>query len=213
MIFSDRNDAARRLARALEKFRGRHPLVLAIPRGAVPMGEILARSLDGDLDVVLVRKLRAPDNPEFAIGSVAESGWSFIAPYAGRAGATPTYLEAEKKIQLETIRRRRERYTPLRPPLDPSGRVVIVVDDGLATGATMISALHSIREKKPLLLVCAVPVAPEETLEKIRPLADETVCLEVPEYFQAVGEFYADFPQVTDAEVEAALRRAGKSAR
>ncbi len=213
MIFSDRNDAARRLARALEKFRGRHPLVLAIPRGAVPMGEILARSLDGDLDVVLVRKLRAPDNPEFAIGSVAESGWSFIAPYAGRAGATPTYLEAEKKIQLETIRRRRERYTPLRPPLDPSGRVVIVVDDGLATGATMISALHSIREKKPLLLVCAVPVAPEDTLEKIRPLADETVCLEVPEYFQAVGEFYADFPQVTDAEVEAALRRAGKSAR
>ena len=213
MIFSDRNDAARRLARALEKFRGRHPLVLAIPRGAVPMGEILARSLDGDLDVVLVRKLRAPDNPEFAIGSVAESGWSFIAPYAGRAGATPTYLEAEKKIQLETIRRRRERYTPLRPPLDPSGRVVIVVDDGLATGATMISALHSIREKKPLLLVCAVPVAPEDTLEKIRPLADETVCLEVPEYFQAVGEFYADFPQVTDAEVEVALRRAGKSAR
>jgi predicted phosphoribosyltransferase len=213
MIFSDRNDAAHRLARALEKFRGRHPLVLAIPRGAVPMGEILARSLDGDLDVVLVRKLRAPDNPEFAIGSVAESGWSFVAPYAERAGATPAYLEEEKRIQLDTIRRRRERYTPLRPPIDPSGRLVIVVDDGLATGSTMISALHSIREKKPSLLVCAVPVAPEDTLERVRPLADETVCLEVPEYFQAVGEFYFDFPQVTDDEVEAALRRAGKNAR
>ncbi len=213
MIFSDRNDAAHRLARALEKFRGRHPLVLAIPRGAVPMGEILARSLDGDLDVVLVRKLRAPDNPEFAIGSVAESGWSFVAPYAERAGATPAYLEEEKRIQLDTIRRRRERYTPLRPPIDPSGRLVIVVDDGLATGSTMISALHSIRGKKPSLLVCAVPVAPEDTLERVRPLADETVCLEVPEYFQAVGEFYFDFPQVTDDEVEAALRRAGKNAR
>ncbi len=213
MIFSDRNDAARRLARALEKFRGRHPLVLAIPRGAVPMGEILARSLDGDLDVVLVRKLRAPDNPEFAVGSVAESGWSFVAPYAVRAGATPDYLEKEKRIQLDTIRRRRERYTPLRPPLDPSGRLVIVVDDGLATGSTMISALHSLREKNPAFLVCAVPVAPEDTLGKVRPLADETVCLEVPEFFQAVGEFYFDFPQVTDEEVEAALRRAGKNAR
>jgi putative phosphoribosyl transferase len=200
-MFRDRNDAASRLAERLKVYRGKNPLVLAIPRGAVPMAKIIADKLGGDLDVVLVRKLRAPNQPELAIGSVNESGWTFIAEYAELYGASHDYIASEKGLQMETIRKRRAQYTPIRPPIDPTGRIVIVIDDGLATGATMISALHGLRAMKPVKLVCAVPVAPPDTLDKVADMADEVVCLEAPEFFQAVGQFYQYFPQVDDDEV------------
>lgn len=203
-MFSDRHDAAGKLARALVKYKGKHPLVLAIPRGAVPMAEIIADALQGELDVVLVRKLRSPYNPEFAVGSVDESGWSYVADYAAGAGADSEYIEREKQIQLEILAQRRAKYAP---PVNPEGRIAIVVDDGLATGSTMISALHALRAKHPAVLICAVPVSPPDTLEKVKKLADETVCLESPEHFQAVGQFYSSFPQVEDEEVMEILKQ------
>jgi len=205
-MFQDRAEAAEKLAERLMEYRGRHPLVLAIPRGAVPMAKIIAEKLGGSYDVVLVRKLRAPFNRELAVGSVDESGWTYVADFAKSIGANDEYIAAEKKTQMETIRERRAQYTPVRPPIDPAGRVVIVVDDGLATGATMISALHGLQNQKVEKLVCAVPVSPAETLRKVAKIADEVVCLETPDDFQAVGQFYYDFPQVEDEEVMEILR-------
>ena len=202
-MFRDREAAARRLADELAAYEGKNPLVLAIPRGAVPMAKIVADRLGGEFDVVLVRKLRAPGQPEFAIGSVDESGWTYLGPYAEAAGEE--YVEAEKLRQMEAIRRRRAQYSPLRPPIDPAGRIVIVLDDGLATGSTMMAALHGLRGRHPARLVCAVPVAPPETVEKIRGYADEVVCLLAPTGFRAVGQYYEDFDQVTDDEVIAVL--------
>lgn len=206
MLFRDRNDAALKLAKALAEYKGMQPLVLAIPRGAVPMAKIIAHELNGTFDVVLVRKLRAPNYPELAIGSVDESGWTYIADHAESVGAGAEYIEAEKQHQMSTIRQRRAQYTPIRPPIDPAGQTVIVIDDGLATGATMISALHGLRSRKPARLICAIPVSPPETIRKIQPLADQVVCLLAPDNFRAVGQFYADFPQVDDEEVIAILR-------
>ena len=208
--FEDRLDAGRRLAAALAAYKGRHPLVLAIPRGAVAMGAEIAKLLGGELDVVLVKKLRAPGSPEFAIGAIDETGWTYVAPHARSAGADEAYLEREKAAQLELLRRRRAQYTPARASADPAGRVAIVVDDGIATGASMIAALHAVRAKQPAKLVCAVPVAPPESLESLRPYADELVCLETPEDFMAVGQFYRHFEQVEDEEVVELLARHGR---
>lgn len=209
MVFQDREQAAGLLAERLREYKGMKPVVLAIPRGAVPMGRIVSRELDGEFDVVLVRKLGAPGNPEFAIGAVEESGWVFLSPWAASAGADADYIESAKQRELKTIAKRRAQYSPLRPALDPKGRIVIVLDDGLATGSTMIAALHALKARSPRKLICAVPVAPPDTVEKVAPYCDEVVCLHTTPDFRAVGQFYLDFRQVEDDEVIAILSGKG----
>lgn len=204
MFFNDRLDAASQLAEALSACRGRNPLVLAIPRGAVPMGAALADALHGQLDVVLVHKLSSAWNREYAVGAIDESGWSFV---SDASDAEETWLKKEKAARLAELRERRALYSPGYAPIDPAGRLVIVIDDGLATGATMIAALHSVSAQKPQRLICAVPVAAPESLERVKAYADEVVCLRAPWDFQAVGQFYRDFAQVSDAEVIECLRR------
>lgn len=211
LSFANRDDAARQLAQALAVYRGQHPLVLAIPRGGVPMGRIVADALGGEVDVVLVRKLGAPGNPEYAIGAVDEHGKITLNESAGWLDVEDRYVELEARRQLELIRERSSRYRAGRPPTPVEGRTVIVVDDGLATGATMLSALKSVRALHPQHLVCAVPVAAPESLEEVEPYADRVVCLATPSPFHAVGLYYQDFASVTDQEVMAALHPAGGS--
>ena len=205
MYFQDRDDAARQLAAALASHRGTHALVLAIPRGAVPMGRIIADALGADLDVVLVRKLGAPMNPEFALGAVDESGWTYVPDYAREMGFDEERLAGERERQMKVMRERRALYTPHREAHDPKGRTCIVVDDGLATGSTMVAALHSVRSRGAAKVVCAVPVAAPESLQRVRALADDVVCLHAPAGFAAVGQFYRSFDQVSDDEVIALL--------
>jgi predicted phosphoribosyltransferase len=204
MPFENRAEAAHQLARRLDRYRGRHPLVLAIPRGAVPMGRILADALDGELDIVLVRKLGAPHNPELAIGSIDEAGAVYIDPDMRDLWDAP-YLEAEKKAQMETLRRRRQMYQPLGSPIDAAGRIAIVLDDGIATGSTMIAALRAVRARKPATLIAAAGVASADTLRMIQREADDVVCLEVPDALFAIGHHFRDFSQVSDEDVVATL--------
>lgn len=203
MVFRNREEAARQLAERLAGYRGQNPLVLGVPRGAVPMAQIIAEALDGELDVVLVRKLRAPDQPELALGAVDESGAVFKGAYYGLASAD--YMRQEISGQQEVLRKRRELYTRARQPVDPAGRVVIIVDDGIATGASMITAIHSVRARKPRKIVVAVAVAPPESLAVLGAEADEVVCLHSPAGFYAVGQFFVDFSEVSDAMVVDAL--------
>ena len=207
-FFTSRIEAAQLLAKRLERYRGQNPLVLGIPRGAVPMAQVIAETLKGELDVVLVHKLGAPFQEEFAIGSVSERGDVHLSEEVEMYGIERSYIDQEAARQLEVLRRRRAAYTPVRPPISPTGRTVIVVDDGVATGWTMIAALRSIRAQKPAKLVAAMAVAPARAAATMKQEADEVVCLATPAGFYAVGQFFADFRQVTDEEVTEILARA-----
>jgi putative phosphoribosyl transferase len=206
MLFENREQAARLLARRLSaSYKNKNPLVLAIPRGAIHMAEIIAETLGGELDVVLVHKLGAPGQPELAIGAIDEAGNVFLSGYG--LDIDNAYLEAEKQAQLEILRKRRARYTPSRGPIDPHDRIVIVVDDGIATGSTMTAALRAIRRSKPKKLVGAVAVASPGAARAMAREADAIVCLDVPSEFYAVGQFFRDFSQVSDEEVTAILQK------
>jgi putative phosphoribosyl transferase len=185
--------------------RDRHPFVLAVPRGGVVVGREVAEVLRAPLEVIVPRKLRAPFNPELAIGAVAEGGAVFVEEDTGQ-GVGRAYLDHEIATQREEIARRVRVYRDgrLLPRLEEAA--AIVVDDGIATGATMVAALRAVRALAPAHLVAAVPVSPPEGVVRLAEEADEVVCLSVPELFHAVGQFYADFTQVEDDEVLAILR-------
>lgn len=203
MQLRSREDAAALLAERLASYRGQHPLVLGVPRGAVPMARVIAEALEGDLDVVLVRKLRAPRQPELAVGALDEQGTILRGEYAHEM--PEDYLREEVRAQAAVLRERRTQYTRARTPVDPAGRIVIIVDDGIATGSSMLAAIRSVRARQPRTIVVATPVAAPSALARIRREADEVVCLLSPEHFMAVGQFYDDFSEVTDDMVVEAL--------
>jgi predicted phosphoribosyltransferase len=205
--FLDRHEAGRFLAQALRAQAGGDLLVLGIPRGGVVVGAAITRELAAELDVVIARKLSAPGNPELAIGAVIEGGETYLnRGLISALGADEKYVADETARQLERIRQRAEAYRAARKIAPREGRTVVVVDDGVATGATMIATLAGLRAAKPARLWCAIPVGPPDTLEELAELADEVVCLAAPEYFQAVGQFYERFDQVEDDEVLRILR-------
>jgi len=206
MPFQNRADAAERLAQRLLEFKGKNPLVLAIPRGGVPIAAELAKRLEGDLDIVLVHKLGAPGHEEYAIGGVDERGQVTLNPSIAREELPPTYLQAEVVRQVARLKHKRKLLSGDRPPLDPFGRIVLLVDDGIATGSTMVTALKVLRDLGAQLLVAVAPVAPPDAISKLQALANRIVVLESPDNFLSVGQFYEDFSQVADEEVLASLR-------
>jgi putative phosphoribosyl transferase len=206
-MFRNREDAGHRLAQELKGHRLHDPLVLAIPRGGVITGAVLAHDLGADLDVVLSRKLRAPEQRELAIGAITEDGHVYLNDYAqDYMDALEDYLEEERQYQMAEIARRKKLFRSVRPQAPIENRSVIVTDDGIATGSTMIAALQAIRTQKPREVIVAVPVASPERLEEVRQWCDEVVCLLAPETFWAIGVFYDDFTQVEDEEVVKLLR-------
>ena len=205
MFFRDRKDAGEKLAATLKEKGFENPVVLGIPRGGVPVAAEVARAVHGDLAVVVARKLGAPGNPELAIGATTETGASYInTAVAAAAGADAHYIEAEKARQVQEAHRREELFdSHRRPPV--KGRTVIVVDDGIATGATAIAAVRSIKAEGAERVVLAIPVGPPEMVELLRSEADEVVCLDEDPGFWAVGQYYLDFSQVSDEEVRRTL--------
>jgi len=210
MPFIDRTDAGRQLAKALARYKIQRPVVLALPRGGVPVAAEVANALDAPLDLILVRKIGVPSQPELAMGAVVDGAEPVVVrneEVIQLTGVSESDFNAIRDEQLAEIERRRKLYLGDRPHPKLSGRIVIMVDDGIATGATTRAALHAIGKRKPAKLVLAIPVAPTQTLETLRGEVDDLVCLEDFVDFGAIGLFYSDFRQVSDAEVIALLAK------
>ncbi len=206
-MFRNREDAALQLAQRLKARKLKDPVVLGIPRGGVVTAAILARELGAELDVVLSRKLRAPYQPELAIGAIGEDGEVYLNSFASRAaGVTEAYIHEERNHQIAEIARRGKLFRAVKPPVDVTQRSVIVTDDGIATGSTMLAALHVLSAHKPHEIIVAVPVAPPETIERFRPKCSHVECLLTPVNFAAISQFYEDFQQVEDEEAVRLLR-------
>lgn len=213
-LFHDRRDAGRKLAAALGHFRDRDPLVLALPRGGVPVAFEVAQALDAELDLLFVRKIGAPGHEEFGIGAVVDGAEpQLVLNDAAMHQLAPgaEYVRAELVRQLREIERRRHAYVGGRAPVPMRGRTVLVVDDGIATGGTMKAALKGARKNQVAHLVLAVPVAPQEALAELRAECDDIICLATPSPFIAVGGYYADFTQTTDEEVVMLLGKAASA--
>ena len=202
MRFTNRDEAARLLAEQLLRFKGQRPLVLGVPRGGVPIANIIAARLGCDFDVVLVHKLRTPGQPELALGAVDESGQVYR---FGARAVTPELYAHEMAEQIDEIRRRRRVYSAGHPPISAEGHTAIIVDDGLATGASIVAAIRSVRGQRPLRIVVGVPVGPKSALDLAKAYADEVDCLNTPRLFFALRDFYDDFTPVDDSEVVALL--------
>ena len=201
-MFSDRKEAGEILAEKLKKLRLENPVVLAIPRGGVVVGYEVARKLKAPLDVIVPRKLGAPGNPELAIGAVAEDSTIILdSSLIDYLEVDEEYIKKEKERQVKEIKRRLNVYRGRFSRLEIERRDVVIVDDGIATGATIRAAIASVRKRKPASLTLAVPVAPPSTIEKLREEVDRIVCVSTPEPFFAIGRFYTDFRQTTDEEV------------
>ena len=211
MPFQDRRDAGRQLAAALARYAAENPIVLALPRGGVPVAAEVAKVLHAPLGLLIVRKIGLPQQPELAMGALVDGDPPLVVrnpAVINAAGVSRAQFDKVSDRERIEARRRRDRYLGHRLAPDLAGRVVIVVDDGIATGASMRAALKATRIGKPQRIILAVPVAARDTLEALRAEADDIVCLEAPTDLGAVGLYYADFDQVTDGEVVAALRRA-----
>jgi predicted phosphoribosyltransferase len=205
-VFADRSDAGRQLADRLQHLKDQDAFVLGIPRGGVIVAAEVAASLQAPLDVIVPRKIGAPFNPELAVGAVAPDGTVvYDESMVRRLGIDLSDLKRQAARELQEIERRRRLYRGDRPAPDLRGRTVILVDDGIATGYTVQAALRSLRQQQPKRLVLAVPVAPADSLARLRPDADEVVCITAPVDFYAVGQFYYDFGQTSDQEVLSAL--------
>lgn len=207
--FADRRDAGRRLARGLASLASERPTVIGLPRGGVPVALEIAAALNAPLEILAVRKLGAPENPELGIGAVAEDGIVVMDPATVTAlGVGKRQLEGTLARETAELRRRVDLYRGGRPPLDLEGRTVIVVDDGLATGVTDAAALRAVRRKGPRKVILAVPVCSPEAASRLARDADEIVCLLQPAGFRGVGEWYRDFAQLTDGDVLSLLAQA-----
>jgi len=206
-VFQDRMNAGRRLAEALEDFRDQDPVVLGIPRGGVIVAAEVAAALGCEMDLVILRKIGAPGNPELALGATAGADrviWN--EPLVAELDVSKDYLEEAAIRENEEVERRRHRYLGDKAAVDVADRTVLLVDDGLATGYTALAAARAVRAAGPASLVLALPVGPAGTVARLRGEVDELVCLSTPEPFFAVGQFYAEFAQVTDEEVVAKMR-------
>ncbi|WP_458524608.1 phosphoribosyltransferase [Onishia taeanensis] len=213
MTFLDRRDAGRQLAAALnESGHTPPPLVLGLPRGGVPVAFEVAQALGGELDVLVVRKLGVPWHPELAMGAIAGNGVCILNhDLIARLGVSQDRLDAIIADETRELKRREQAYRGTRPGPSIAGRRVILVDDGLATGATMQAAIEALREQAPRDLVVAVPVAAADSLAEIEQTADRVVCLQAPQHFMAVGQWYQTFGQTSDQEVMALLSQAAAS--